>query len=87
MGQYHIWLANDTKGILVLIPDQPFLNMLMTTFVFVCISHEVSKITGVLSEALVAKDVRVMLRRLVIFIIMLFIIWWHKTHHDKGKPH
>lgn len=87
VGQYHIWLANDTKGILVLIPDQPFLNMLMTTFVFVCISHEVSKITGVLSEALVAKDVRVMLRRLVIFIIMLFIIWWHKTHHDKGKPH
>ncbi|XP_028402866.1 N-acetylneuraminate 9-O-acetyltransferase-like [Dendronephthya gigantea] len=85
VGQYHIWLANDTKGVLVLIPEQPLLNLLVTTFVFVCACHEVNKITVVLSEALVAKDVRVMLRRLVIFIIMLFIIWWHKTHHDKGK--
>ena len=85
MGQYHIWLANDTKGILVLIPDQPLLNVVITTFVFVCVCHEVSKVTVVLTRALVSKDVRVMLRRLVIFIIMLFIIWWHKTHHDKGK--
>ena len=70
----------------MLIPRQPLLNVVVTTFVFVCVCHEVSKITAVLSEALVAKDVRVMLRRLVIFMIMLFIIWWHKTHHDKeGK--
>lgn len=85
MGQYHIWLANDTKGILVLIPDQPLLNMVVTTFIFVCACHEVNKITIVLSDALVSKDVRVMLRRLVIFIVMLFIIWWHKTHQDEGK--
>ncbi|CAB3988591.1 Hypothetical predicted protein [Paramuricea clavata] len=87
VGQYHIWLANDTKGILVLIPNQPLLNVIITTFIFVCACHEVNKATGVLSDALVAKDVRIMLRRLVIFIIMLFIIWWHKTHHDKGKMH
>jgi hypothetical protein len=87
VGQYHIWLANDTKGILVLIPNQPVLNAVITTFVFVCACHEVSKVTTVLAGALVAKDVRVMLRRLVIFIIMLFIIWWHKTHNYKGKIH
>lgn len=84
-AQYHIWLAHDTKGILVLIPGQPFLNVLLTTFVFVCISHEIQKVSGVLANALITKDIKTMLRRVGFFIFMLIIIWWHKTHHDP-KP-
>lgn len=85
IAQYHIWLAHDTKGVLVLVPRVPLLNVVLTTFVFVCISHEIHKVSGVLANALIAKDLRTMIRRVVFFIFMLIIIWWHKTHHDP-KP-
>lgn len=81
VGQYHIWLAQDTKGVLVLIPGQPLLNVIVTTFVFVCVSHEVHKVSAALTNALISRDITTMIRRLFIFIIALMIIWWHKTHH------
>ncbi|EDO48978.1 predicted protein, partial [Nematostella vectensis] len=43
IGQYHIWLAQDTRGVLVLIPGYPALNAILTSFVFVCVCHEVNK--------------------------------------------
>ncbi|KAJ7390613.1 N-acetylneuraminate 9-O-acetyltransferase [Desmophyllum pertusum] len=85
IAQYHIWLAHDTKGVLVLIPDQPLLNVILTTFVFVCVSHEIQKVSGVLANALITKDMKTMIRRVLFFIFMLIIIWWHKTRHDP-KP-
>jgi len=85
IAQYHIWLAHDTKGVLVLIPNQPLFNVVVTTFVFVCVSHEIHKVSGVLTNALITKDIKTMMRRVVFFIFMLIIIWWHKTHHDP-KP-
>ncbi|XP_048576358.1 N-acetylneuraminate 9-O-acetyltransferase [Nematostella vectensis] len=81
IGQYHIWLAQDTRGVLVLIPGYPALNAILTSFVFVCVCHEVNKVTSALSRELVSKDLKTMLRRLVVFVIMLIVIWWHKTHH------
>ncbi|XP_057684438.1 N-acetylneuraminate 9-O-acetyltransferase isoform X2 [Corythoichthys intestinalis] len=48
--QYHIWLAADTKGILVLIPGVPSLNILVSTFIFVCVAHEISVITNDLAK-------------------------------------
>lgn len=46
--QYHLWLAGDTKGILVVIPGRHSrpLNLLLTTIVFIYISHLVAKATG-----------------------------------------
>ena len=85
IAQYHIWLAHDTKGVLVLIPDQPLLNVILTTYVFVCVSHEIHKVSGVLANALITKDIKTMIRRVLFFIFMLIIIWWHKTRHDP-KP-
>ena len=88
IAQYHIWLAHDTKGILVLIPDQPLLNVTLTTYVFVCICHEIHKVSGVLANSLITKDVTTMLRRFAVFVFMLIIIWWHKTHQiPKPKLH
>jgi len=81
--QYHIWLSNDIHGLHVLIPGYPVLNGLITSFTFVCVVHEVKKICETLSEELVTKDVRIMLKRLIAFIIMLIIIWYHKTHEKK----
>lgn len=62
--QYHIWLAADTKGILVLIPGNPSLNILVSTFIFVCVAHEVSLVTNDLAQVVIPKDSMALLRRL-----------------------
>ncbi|KAK7929625.1 hypothetical protein WMY93_006020 [Mugilogobius chulae] len=62
--QYHIWLAADTKGILVLVPGNPSLNILLSSFIFVCVAHEISLITNVLAQLLFPKDTVSLLKRL-----------------------
>lgn len=62
--QYHIWLAADTRGILVLIPGNPTLNIIVSTFIFVCVAHEISQITTDLAQVLIPKDNPSLLRRL-----------------------
>ncbi|XP_070582798.1 N-acetylneuraminate (7)9-O-acetyltransferase isoform X2 [Erythrolamprus reginae] len=63
--QYHIWLAADTKGILVLIPGIPMLNIIVSTFIFVCVAHEISQITNDLAQIVVPKDNVMLLKRLI----------------------
>ncbi|XP_068603340.1 N-acetylneuraminate 9-O-acetyltransferase [Brachionichthys hirsutus] len=62
--QYHIWLAADTKGILVLIPGNPSLNIMISTFIFVCVAHEISLITNDLAQVVIPKDGVTLLKRL-----------------------
>uniref|UniRef100_A0A286XD78 N-acetylneuraminate (7)9-O-acetyltransferase n=1 Tax=Cavia porcellus TaxID=10141 RepID=A0A286XD78_CAVPO len=62
--QYHIWLAADTRGILVLIPGNPVLNIIISTFIFVCVAHEISQITNDLALIFIPKDNSSLLRRL-----------------------
>lgn len=62
--QYHIWLAADTKGILVLIPGNPSLNILVSTFIFVCVAHEISQITNELAQVIIPKESVALLKRL-----------------------
>ncbi|XP_066095263.1 N-acetylneuraminate 9-O-acetyltransferase [Saccopteryx bilineata] len=62
--QYHIWLAADTRGILVLIPGNPMLNIIVSTFIFVCVAHEISQITNDLAQILIPKDNSSLLKRL-----------------------
>lgn len=75
--QYHIWLAADTKGILVLIPGNPMLNIIVSTFIFVCAAHEISHITNDLAQILVPKDLSALTKRLLgitsFFFILLFL--------------
>ncbi|KAG9322670.1 hypothetical protein KVV02_007937 [Mortierella alpina] len=56
--QFHIWLAGDTKGILVLWPwigdtGSWTINLAVSTLLFVCLSHTLSGATGVLSDWLI----------------------------------
>ncbi|KAH9944154.1 O-acetyltransferase [Epithele typhae] len=46
--QYHLWLAGDTKGVLKVIPGRHSrpVNLLLTTVIFIYISHLVAKATG-----------------------------------------
>ncbi|XP_020640911.3 N-acetylneuraminate (7)9-O-acetyltransferase isoform X1 [Pogona vitticeps] len=75
--QYHIWLAADTKGVLVLIPGYPMFNIIVSTFIFVCVAHEIFQITNDLAQIIVPKDNAVLLKRLlcvgVFFFGLLFL--------------
>lgn len=46
--QYHLWLAADTKGILLLIPGIKWraLNFVLSTTIFIYVSHQVAWATG-----------------------------------------
>nr|VWO94211.1 Probable O-acetyltransferase CAS1 (EC (Capsule synthesis protein 1) [Ganoderma boninense] len=46
--QYHLWLAGDTKGILVVLPGRHSrpLNFVLTAIVFIYVSHLMAKATG-----------------------------------------
>ncbi|KAM6903155.1 N-acetylneuraminate (7)9-O-acetyltransferase [Lycodopsis pacificus] len=72
--QYHIWLAADTKGILVLIPGNPSLNIMVSTFIFVCVAHEISLITNDLAQVVIPKDSVALLKRLAVGLLSLVVL-------------
>ncbi|KAG0230278.1 hypothetical protein BGW42_001076 [Actinomortierella wolfii] len=58
IGQFHMWLAGDTKGILIVSPwiDGElawWVNLAISSLIFVVVSNEVSGATGQLSDWLV----------------------------------
>ncbi|CAH1979750.1 unnamed protein product [Acanthoscelides obtectus] len=71
ISQYHIWLAADTNGVLVLIPGYPVLNVIITSYIFVCISHEIHNITKVLLLYAVPNDLKLVLRNFILFLAIL----------------
>ena len=71
IAQYHIWLAADTHGVLVLIPSYPVLNVILTSFIFICISHEISKITHTLTKYAVPQEWKALLRNVALFGLVL----------------
>ncbi|XP_051791780.1 N-acetylneuraminate 9-O-acetyltransferase isoform X1 [Erpetoichthys calabaricus] len=74
--QYHIWLAADTKGILLLVPGSPMLNIIISTFIFVCVAHEISQITNDLAQVIIPKDNSALLKRLCFLAAFLLALLW-----------
>lgn len=72
--QFHVWLAADTYGILVFIPGYPMLNVILTSFIYVCVAHEVHVVTGVLAEHLVPKDWKYLSLAVALFGILLGVL-------------
>ncbi|KAL2080022.1 hypothetical protein ACEWY4_023815 [Coilia grayii] len=72
--QYHIWLAADTKGILVLVPGNPSLNIIVSTFIFVCVAHEISQITNDLAQVAIPKENGPLLKRLLALATFLAVV-------------
>lgn len=71
ISQYHIWLAADTHGVLVLIPSYPVLNVMVTSFIFICASHEVNRLTHLLLPYAVPSDWKLVLRNFMLFLAVL----------------
>ncbi|KAK2142469.1 hypothetical protein LSH36_951g03010 [Paralvinella palmiformis] len=71
IAQYHIWLAADTHGVLVLVPNYQVMNVIITSFVFVCAAHEIHALTIKLTDYAVPNDWRILLRNLICFIAVL----------------
>ncbi|XP_052813330.1 N-acetylneuraminate 9-O-acetyltransferase-like isoform X2 [Mya arenaria] len=71
ISQYHVWLAADTHGVLVMIPSYPVLNVILTSFIFICVSHEISKITSILTIYAVPSEWKALLRNVVILGFVL----------------
>lgn len=76
-SQSHIWLAADTHGVLVLIPSAPVLNLMLTSYIFVCAAHEIRKLTVVILPYAVPDDWRLVLRNFAIFLAVLVPIGIH----------
>lgn len=77
IAQYHIWLAADTHGVLVLVPGYPVLNALITSFIFVCVAHEIHVLTDILVRYAVPPDWKYILRNVAIFFLLLVPIGIH----------
>ncbi|XP_015524446.1 N-acetylneuraminate (7)9-O-acetyltransferase [Neodiprion pinetum] len=77
VGQGHVWLAADSHGVLVLLPRFPVLNLLVTSFIFICASHEICRLTHVLAPYAVPNDWRHVARNLLLFIAVLVPIGIH----------
>ncbi|XP_069959056.1 N-acetylneuraminate (7)9-O-acetyltransferase isoform X1 [Cherax quadricarinatus] len=75
--QYHIWLAADTHGVLVLIPSYPVANVLVTSFIFICVCHEIHHITNKITPFLVPNDSLRAVRNLSVFGFLLMAIGVH----------
>ncbi|XP_042898076.1 N-acetylneuraminate (7)9-O-acetyltransferase isoform X2 [Parasteatoda tepidariorum] len=77
IAQYHIWLSADTHGILVLVPGYPVLNALVTSFIFVCVAHEIHCLTDILVKYAVPNDWKYLTRNVTFFCLLLVPIGIH----------
>lgn len=90
VGQYHVWLAEDTTGLLILVPGYPLINVAVTSFIFVCIALEIRDISGVVTVAAIprvdkknpGKAERAMMKRLLVFLILLLLFYGYKLVRD-----
>ncbi|KAF7995354.1 hypothetical protein HCN44_006461 [Aphidius gifuensis] len=71
VSQGHVWLAADSHGVLVLLPRFPVLNLLVSSFIFICASHEIHRLTTVLTAYVVPNDWKLVARNLILFIAFL----------------
>lgn len=73
--QYHIWLAADTHGVLVLVHDFPLLNLMLTSIIFIVVSDNINLITKRIIDTLDAKSRQpVMYKWTLVCIVVLSVL-------------
>jgi hypothetical protein len=78
IAQYHIWLAADAHGALVLVPNNQVVNIIVITFIFLCISHELHKITAVVADFAVPEEWPLLIRNVLVFLCCLVVLGYAK---------
>lgn len=71
--QFHLWLALDTKGLLVVVPQSWFTNFIITSYLFVYISNLLANVTNSLTEVCVGQEAT-LVRRAVAFCVGTLIL-------------
>jgi len=72
---FHVWLAADSNGVLVLLPGYPVMNMLITSFIFLSVAHELHLISKSIAHYCVpANNWKICLRNFCCFLILLMPI-------------
>ncbi|CAH8484276.1 unnamed protein product [Schistosoma margrebowiei] len=74
IAQYHIWLSADAYGILVLLPGFPLINLTLTSFIFICICHEVHILTRRLQNYIIPNSPLKLVRNILIFTLVFHLI-------------
>ncbi|CAH8440767.1 unnamed protein product [Schistosoma rodhaini] len=74
IAQYHIWLSADAYGILVLLPGFPLINLTLTSFIFICICHEVHTLTRRLQNYIIPNSPLKLVRNILIFTLVFHLI-------------
>lgn len=65
-------MASDTKSTLILMPSYPVLNVIITSYIFILVAHEVNQITKKLSKFAISTDYRYLIRNIcMVFGIFL----------------
>ena len=66
-----IIVINYILGVLVLIPNYPVINVLLTSFIFVTAAHEIHKITDTLLPQLVPNNASMAWRNCIVFLVIM----------------
>lgn len=76
-GAGHALGAADGAGLLLLLPAAPQLSLLLSAYIFLCVAHEVQRLTHIISPYAVPDDWKLVLRNFAIFLAVLVPIGIH----------
>ena len=71
--QFHIWLAMDTRGLLVIVPGSWWINLALTSIFFVYLSHLLARVTGDLSEWLIGSPQELLVKKWALLSVTLVV--------------
>ncbi|TGZ64231.1 hypothetical protein CRM22_006481 [Opisthorchis felineus] len=73
--QFHVWMSNNSYGILYLVPNFPLVNFALISATLLCVSHEVHYLTAKLQRYIVPDSpAELLFKGLLIWLLYLFLI-------------